>query len=135
MKKLKKVLIGLVATGMAVAGLAACSDADTVSHNLSKEADSFGVWRQVVLYNGITDKYILEIDGYCSVGNNDDADKVSITCKVDGGNGTDSYTKDIYTKSDNTMVFVHQLQGVHVSPDHYKVIMKPETVFPSIDVQ
>lgn len=128
---MRKSFLWFAALILAACGLTACSDADTVSQNLSTDADNFKVWREVVLYNGITDKYVLEIQGYCSLGNNDDADKVSVTCKVDD----DSYTKDIYTKSDNTLVFVHQVKGVHVSPDHYKVIMKPETVIPSVEVR
>jgi len=132
---MKKKILALVALGLAVTSLAACSDADTVSRNLSKDADNFKVWRQIVLYNGITDKYILEIDGYCSIGNDDETDRVNVTCKVNDGNDSNSYTKDIYFKSDNTMVFEHQVAGVHESPDHYKVVLKPETVIPGIEVR
>ena len=135
MKKPKKFVLGLAIAGLASSVLAACSDADTVSHNLSKDADNFKVWRQIVLYNAITDKYILEVDGYCSLGNNDANDRVSVTCKVNSDNDTDSYIKDIYLKSDNTMVFEHQVAGVHESPDHYKIVLKPESVVPGVEVR
>lgn len=135
MNKTKKVLATAITAAAAVAGLSACSSsADVVSHNLSKEADQFKVWRQVVLYNGITDKYIVEIDGYCSLGNNDPRDKISVTCKVDNNDNTDSYVKDIYTRSDNTIVISHQVKAIHVNPNRYKVVLKPETVIPDIDV-
>ena len=50
---------------MAITGLAGCStEADTVSQNLSKSADSFEVQRRVVFFNGITDKYLLSIEDY-----------------------------------------------------------------------
>ena len=50
--------------------LAGCSsDADVASRNLSKAADNFDVNRRVVFYNGITDAYILKIEGLCSKGN------------------------------------------------------------------
>lgn len=132
---MKKTLLSVAALLLAGGALTACSDADTVSHNLSQDADNFKVWRQIVLYNGITDKYVLEIDGYCSLGNSDASDRVTVTCKVASGNDTDSYTKDIYLKSDNTMVFAHQIGGVHVSPDHYKVVLKPETVIPNFEIR
>ena len=135
MKKIRTAVL-VAATVIGGLGLAGCSsDADVVSKNLSKEADNFKVWRQIVLYNGITDKYVLEIDGYCSLGNSDASDRVTVTCKVDSGNGSDAYTKDVYLKSDNTMVFAHQIKGVDVSPDHYKVVLKPETVIPDFDVR
>ena len=44
---------------MAITDLTGCStEADTVSQNLSKSADSFEVQRRVVFFNGITDKYL-----------------------------------------------------------------------------
>lgn len=42
--------------------LASCSDADTVSRNLSIEADYFKVERRVIFYNGITGEYMLTIE-------------------------------------------------------------------------
>lgn len=103
---------------------------DTVSENLSKDADSYKVFRQIVLYNGITDKYILEVDGWCALGNNDPADEVSYTCKVPGG-----YVKDIVKKSDNTLVYEHQLTPHNVSDTYFKVILRPETIIPDINFQ
>lgn len=43
------------------------NDARIASHNLSKAADMFEINRRVVFYNGITDTYILSIEGRCSV--------------------------------------------------------------------
>jgi hypothetical protein len=114
---------------LSAAGLSACeNDSDVVSENLSTDADNFKVFRQVVVYNAITDKYILEVQGFCALGNNDNSDSVSYTCKVEGG-----YTKDIIKKSDNTFVFVHQLSPKNVSPDFYKVTLKPTTIIPDFE--
>jgi hypothetical protein len=124
----------IAAAGAAlVAALAGCSGgnkSDTVSHNLSQEADSYRVFRQIVVYNGFTDKYILEVDGFCSLGNNDPSDEVSYTCKT-----KDGYIKDIIEKSDNSFVFVHQIGGVHVSDTYYKVIVRPESIIPDVEFQ
>ena len=54
-------------------GIVSCSDADTVSYNISKEADYFKVNRRVVFYNGITGEYMLTVEGRCSLGNQDSA--------------------------------------------------------------
>lgn len=121
-----------VVAGLALTFIAAgCSHkSDTVSENLSNDADSYRVFRQIVVYNGITDKYILEVDGWCALGNDDDNSETTYTCKVPGG-----YVKDIIKKSDNSFVFVHQLKPRHVSDTYFKVILRPETIVPDIDFQ
>ena len=47
--------------------LAGCDDATTVSHNLSKAAQNFEVDRRVIFYNGITDTYMLTVEGRCAI--------------------------------------------------------------------
>jgi hypothetical protein len=107
------------------------TDADVVSENLSKSADQFQVLRRVVFYNGITESYMLTIEGYCSLGNYDEAGSLTVTCKVAEG----SYKKHFLGLSDNVTYFVEQLDGANVSKDHYKVIWKPSVIIPDIDVQ
>lgn len=41
--------------------LSSCNAADTASYNLSKEVDSFQIFRRIVFYNGITGEYMLQI--------------------------------------------------------------------------
>ena len=66
---MRKSLATLAAIMIATLGIAACSDADVASRNLSKAADNFEVNRRIVFYNGITGDYILSIEGQCSKGN------------------------------------------------------------------
>ena len=130
---IKRALAG-VALAVCVAGLSACeNDSDVVSDNLSTDADNYKVFRQIVVYNAITDKYILEVKGFCALGNDDAADSVSYTCKVGEEQGSDGYIKDIIKKSDNTFVFVHQLEPVDVSADYYKVTIKPTVIVPDFE--
>lgn len=116
------------AAGLAAVLLAGCTDSDVASHNLSKEADSYKVYRQIVVYNLFTDKYVLEIKGFCSLGNDDQGQQITYTCKV----GEDKYIKDIIRGGDNRMVFAHQLKSVGVSPDSYQVIYKPSVIVPDV---
>lgn len=110
--------------------LAACtSEADVVSENLSKSADSFSVERRVVFVNGITDKYLLSIEGKCSIA--DDGNQLEVTCKV----GEEEYKKHFLGLSDNVTYFVEQLEGKKEDPFHYKVIFRPESIIPDIDLQ
>ena len=130
-KRALKVLAAIVVALLIAIGASGCSaKSDTVSKNLSKDADQFKVLRQIVVYNSFTDKYILEVEGFCSLGNDDPSDEVTYTCKTEGG-----YIKDIIKKSDNTFVYVHQLLAANVSDTHYKVFLRPATIIPDIDVQ
>jgi maltose-binding protein MalE len=129
MKMKKKLVISLVSF-MAII-LAACTEADTVSQNLSKSADSFEVQRRVVFFNGITDKYLLTIEGLCSLGNSDSERRLSVTCKV----GKDSYKKHYLGLSDNVSFFVEQTDAKTEDPFHYKVLFRPESIIPDIDLQ
>lgn len=128
MKKIALALAGVAA----IAGLSACgSKADTASHNLSVAADNFEVNRRVVFYNGITGDALLEIDGLCSLGNNDKVGTLSVTCKT----GPNEYKKHFLGLSDNVTYFVQQLTANDVSVDHYRVIWRPTTLIPNLDIQ
>ena len=125
---IKKLLLALACLSM----LASCdNDANVVSQNLSTAADSFQIERRIVFYNGITGQYMLTIEGLCSKGNDDTARKVSITCKT----GPTSYKKHYLGLSDNVTYFIEQVDSANVSPYHYKVIFKPETIIPDISIQ
>lgn len=120
-----------IAAVLCVAGLvlAGCSsDADVVSNNLSKEADNFQVQRRIVFYNGITDAYMLEIIGKCSIAADTAAKKLDVTCKLDDG----SYKKHFLGLSDNVTYFVEQIDPAIVGSDHYQVNFKPEAIIPDI---
>lgn len=124
---MKRILIA--AALAATAALTGCTDADVASANLSKAADNFEVSRRVVFYNGITGGYMLSIEGLCSLGNNDKAREVTITCKT----GPKSYKKHFLGLSDNVTYFVEQLEPQTVSAYHYRVVFKPQAIIPDVD--
>ncbi|WP_280346522.1 hypothetical protein [Nocardia neocaledoniensis] len=123
-----RLIAAAVAVFAGAAVLAGCSsDADVVSENLSKESDQFKIDRRVVFFNGITDKYLLSIEGKCSI--KDANNQLEVTCKT----GDDEYKKHFLGLSDNVSYFVEQLEAVEVSRYHYKVIFKPEAIIPDVD--
>lgn len=111
--------------------LSACNPADVASANLSKAADNFEVSRRIVFYNGITDTYMLSIEGLCSLGNNDSAGQLTVTCKT----GPDEFKKHFLGLSDNVTYFVEQLDAASVSTFHYRVMFRPQTIIPDVDFQ
>jgi hypothetical protein len=127
-EKTMKTLTTAILVGLPLL-LAACNDADIASHNISKAADQFEIDRRVVFYNGITGDYILSVEGRCSLGNNDGAGKLSVTCKT----GPSSYKKHFLGLSDNVTYFAEQLEAREVSVYHYRVIFKPQSILPDVD--
>lgn len=128
----KKVATAALASTLAVGALAACSSqADTASYNLSQQADSFKVERDMVFYNVRLGQYIAEVKGLCSIGNNDPAGKLTYTCKV----GKDKYIKNFLGLSRDVTWFVLQTKPVATDPFHYEVIFRPESIVPSVDLQ
>ena len=129
---LRKVMLGIAALVLLVGGTTACtdSDADVASKNLSKAAEQFEIPRRIVFFNGITDKYLLEIQGYCSieVGDTGVADALEVVCKTEEG-----LKKHFLGLSDNVSYFVEQGAPAKVSTTRYRVIFKPETIVPDFD--
>lgn len=122
--KLITVLISIVLL------LSACTDADIASSNLSKAADNFEINRRIIFYNGITDEYMLTVEGRCSLGNADNRDQqLTVTCKV----GDDQYKKHFLGLSDNVTYFAEQLEPADVSTYHYRVTFKPQAILPDVD--
>lgn len=126
---MKKLILASLLSVLTITGLVGCTEAETVSHNLSKSADSFEVNRRVVFLNGITDKYLLTIEGKCSI--TDEGNQLEVTCKV----GEDTYKKHFLGLSDNVSYFVEQTDAKYEDAFHYKVIFRPESIIPDIDLQ
>ena len=128
--KFNKLAAAVLAGGLAL-GLTACSDADVASRNLSKDSDQFEVSRRIVFFNGITDKYLLEIEGLCSIEADAEDAQLEVTCKI----GEDEFKKHFLGLSDNVSYFVEQLEPVKADPYRYRVVFKPETIIPDIDME
>lgn len=121
---MRKILL----TALIGASLIGCvDDAQMASKNLSKAADNFEIVRRVVFINGITDSYLFEVVGRCSI--NDQRTQLEVTCKE----SPTEYTKHFFGKSDNTPYLVEQLGTVNVSVYHTRITFKPQSIIPDID--
>lgn len=90
-----------------VISVAACSDAQVASSNLSRAADNFEINRRIVFYNGITNEYILTIEGLCSQEHSESNKKFMVTCKT----GPGVFKKHFLGLSDNVTYFSEQLDA------------------------
>ena len=127
----KSRIFGCVAVVAAALSLGACSAADTASRNISYDSDNFKVMRRAVFVNGITDKYLLSIEGLCSITKDKEDLQLEVTCKT----GEGEFKKHYLGISDNVTYFVEQMDSSSVDTFHYKVAFRPETILPDIDMQ
>lgn len=105
-------------------------DASMASDNIKRAADNFEINRRIVFINGITDNYLLSIEGRCAFEVEAGAKpKVAVTCKT----GPQAYKKHTLGLSDNVTFFSEQLDAVDVSVYHYRVTFKPQSLLPDMD--
>lgn len=121
---IKKGLVALVALGV----LVGCgSSADTVSRNLSTEADEFRVERKIVAINGITDQVLFEITGLCSITRDGD---LVVVCRK----GPNEYEKHYVGLSQNVTFISTQLRTLDVDRYQTKIVFRPTTIVPDFDL-
>ena len=109
--------------------LAACSEADKVDSNLSKQADYFECERRITVYNARTYKVILEAEGYMSISNNSDNELV-VMVKT----GPATYKKNYIYLNDYTLYVVEDITGTHTDPYHYKIYFHTD-VLPDVEMR
>lgn len=126
-----KRLFMIGAVGLALTALAGCKDDDSkvVNENLTKAADNFEVDRRIVFYNGITNQYLLSIEGKCSIDRSESGSTLHVICRT----GYNTYKKHFLGISDNVTFFAEQLEPVKTSAYHYRVTFKPQTIIPDIN--
>ena len=107
-------------------------DSQVVSHNLSKEADQFRIRRRIVFYNSITDTYMFEMRGNCSIKVDNYDKQLEVTVMT----GLNEYKKHYLGLSDNVTYFVEQIEEKNVSKYKYEIIFKPKSIIPiTIDLE
>ncbi|MFW5649300.1 MAG: hypothetical protein ACOCG5_09440 [Candidatus Alkaliphilus sp. MAG34] len=126
---MKKKLVMFIFMFCLVLVLTSCSAKDTVSQNISRDADEFRIVRRVVFYNSITDTYMMEMVGNIAI----DIDRdgvIEVIAKI----GPNEYQKHYLGLSDNVTYTVEQIGTSDASEYRYKKIFKPESIIP-IDLE
>lgn len=128
----KRLAVAAVAVIVLATVLVGCdSDAYVASQNVSRAANQFEIFRRVVFYNGITDEYILVVEGYCSITVDSADSQLELIVKT----GEGEYLKHFLGLSDNVTYFAEQIEPAKVSDARYRVIFKPSVIVPVIDVE
>lgn len=108
-----------------------CRESETVSYNLSQEADNFKVLRRITFINTITDTVLYTVEGNISITSDNIDGQLEITAKT----GDDSYQKHFLSVQPTTAYIVEQLEWNEVDKYRFKITFRPEIVIPDIDVQ
>lgn len=125
---MKRIIIGLFVGLLALTGCT--SDADTVSRNLSTEADEFKVVRRIVVVNTWNGETLWEATGRCSI-NIDRPDVLVLTCREDAN----AYKKHyLSTGGGNISWASTQLESADVSRYHTIIKFKPTAIVPDVDI-
>jgi hypothetical protein len=108
--------------------LSGCRQSDKVSYNLSQEADSFNIVRQLTVINCIQGDVLFQMTGKLSIETR--SDELQITIEDEEGN----YQKHFVGLSDNVTYVVEQLRTKDVSQYKYTLNYNPKMWIP-VDVE
>ena len=123
---MKKTLIAVLVAAIALAGCT--SAADKANDNLSKAAENFEVQRRIIGINGITDKVLFTVEGFCSI--ESDGTQLDLICKVDDN----AVERTSLGLSDNVTYVSTQLASENVDFYRPRIIFRPENVVPNFDL-
>lgn len=132
---MKKIILSILLPLVVIASclmLTGCRSSETVSYNLSKEADEFKVRRRITFINLRTGDYLFTMSGLCALqgGQGDLNNELEVICKIGDG----QYQKHFLFLASETTYVVEQLETNDVSRYDYEFIFKPEAIVP-IDIK
>lgn len=105
------------------------SAADKANKNLSKAAENFEVPRRIVGINGITDKVLFSVEGFCSY-ELPSPKEFEVICREPDG----KISRTTLGMSDNVTFVSTQLVGIKVSTFRSRIIFRPESIIPNFDL-
>ena len=100
-----------------------CTQADTVRHNLTENADSFSITRRITVFNTRTDKVLMQMTGVMSIKTDKDTKELNVLVK-DG----ETYYKHIIYLNDDTTYVMEDVGGADVSRSAYEIHFLPEVL-------
>lgn len=122
---MKKKLIMTIVTMFTLFTLTGCRQSERVSYNLSKEADSFNVVREITVINAIQGDILFAMEGKLAIANSTDTELEVI---VEDEHG--SYQKHFIGLSDNVTYIVQQKDYKNVENYKFTINYNPKMWIP-----
>lgn len=120
----KKLFLVIMAAGLVLGG---CSQAERVSHNLSKEADNFNVIRKLTVINCIEGDVLFQMTGKLSITADTEDNQLEIIVENEDGN----YEKHFVGLSDNVTYVIEDLGSSDVDNCRYSLNFNPKMWIPA----
>lgn len=117
---MKKKILLVVLLGIVVVLLSSCRQADTVRHNLKREADDFNIRRRITVLNTRTDTPMMQITGLLSIDVDKDGD-LNITIEKEPNQFVLNYAH----LSQDTTYIVEQIETKEVNKYQYEIKFYP----------
>lgn len=121
-------MLGLLVVIMAIATLTGCTgtQADRASYNLSKEADSFNVIRQLTVINCLEGDVLFQMTGKLSITADREDNQLEVIVEDEYGN----YQKHLVGLSDNVSYVVEDTGSHNVDNYKYTLNFNPKMWLP-----
>lgn len=119
----KKFILGILLITMV--SLTGCRESERASYNLSKEADSFNVVRQITVMNCLQGDVMFQMSGKMSIEMDEEENQLEIMIE-DG----DIYKKHFIGLSDNVTYIIEDVKGVDVDNYKYTIKINPKMWIP-----
>ena len=127
---MRKKIAAFFMAACVASGVAGCSTASTVNHNLSKDANEFNVYRRITVTNARTDTIMLQSEGYMALSNNS-SNELVVTIKT----GEEQYYKDYIYLNDWTCYVMEQTEPKGTDKYHYELVFYPERLIPDVEIK
>ena len=122
---MKKFIVIALLTVAIIVAMCGCTQADRVSHNVSKQADNFNITRRLAVINARSDEPVFEMIGNFSISNTS-TNELAVNVAVAPG----TYKKHYVYLNQWTIYVVEDVSGAYVDPYHYEVNFLPEMIVP-----
>lgn len=122
---MKKLIMSLL-LAMTVLVVTACSEADRVSENLSREADNFNIRRQLTVINCLKGDVLFQMTGCFSIKADANDSQPEITVRTEDN----TYKKHFVGLSDNVTYVVEDVTGKNVNQYQYTLNFNPKMWLP-----
>lgn len=103
--------------------LFSCSQAETVTHNIQKDADKFQVYRRMTFVNLYSNELLYSAEGYFSVQTTYKNDyqgqqEIGIVFLI----GPGQYKMDYFSIDKNVAYVIEQIENTHTDPYYWHIV-------------
>jgi len=122
MKKLIFIILAVIILPLNLM-FAGCSQAETVTHNIQKDADKFNVYRKMTFVNLYTNELLYSAEGYFSIQTTYSNDyqgqqEIGIVFKI----GPNQYKMDYFSIDKNVAYVIEQTENTTTDPYHWDIV-------------